>query len=90
MRSASGDGAHREWWAGLVSAVAYAPIAARPAGFGSDNAPAAALFGALGPMTANPGGPREPAGRRDQTWLFALIVAALLAEWASRRLRGAA
>jgi len=89
MGSASGERSHRDWWAGLVSAVAYAPVAVRPAGVGSDNAPAAALFGALGPMTANPAGPREPAGPRDQTWLFALIVAALLAEWASRRLRGA-
>lgn len=88
--SASGEGAHRDWWAGLVSAVAYAPLADRPAGLGSDNAPAAALFNALGPMTANPAAHREPAGPGDRTWLFALIVVALLAEWASRRLRGAA
>ncbi len=90
MGSASGEGAHRDWWAGLVSAVAYAPAAGRPAGLGSDNAPAAALVNALGPMTANPAGPHESAGPGDRTWLFALIVVALLAEWASRRLRGAA
>jgi hypothetical protein len=90
MGSALGEGAHRTWWAGLVSAVASAPVAERRAGFTSDNAPAAALFAALGPMAANAAGKREPAGSRDQPWLFALIVAALIAEWASRRLRGAA
>jgi hypothetical protein len=89
MGSAAGEGAHRDWWAGLVSAVAYAPVAARPAGSGFDNAPAAALAEALGPMSANAPGPHEPAGPRDPAWLFALIVVALLAEWASRRLRGA-
>lgn len=90
MGSASGEGAHRDWWAGLVSAVAYAPVVDQAACFGSDNAPAAALFNALGPMTANPAGPREPASSGDRAWLFALIVVALLAEWASRRFRGAA
>jgi hypothetical protein len=89
MGSASGEVAHRDWWAGLVSAVAYAPAADRPAGPGSDNAPAAALVNALGPMTANSAGPAAPAGPGGRTWLFALIVMALLAEWASRRLRGA-
>jgi hypothetical protein len=90
MQSAPGEGAHRDWWAGLVGAVAYAPVASQPADLGSDNAPAAALFDALGPMTANPANPHEPASPRDRAWLFALTVAALLAEWASRRLRGAA
>lgn len=93
MATTLGEGAHRDWWAGLVSAVAYAPLervaSASLPGHGSDNAPAATAIDALGPMTLVLAGPHGPAGSDARAWFFAAIVLALLAEWASRRLRGA-
>jgi hypothetical protein len=94
MATTLGEGAHRDWWAGLVSAVAYAPLQLAPsasplAGLGSDNAPAAAAIDALGPMSPVLADARGPAGSGSRTWLFAAILMALLLEWASRRLRGA-
>ena len=83
--------AHREWWSRLVSAVAYAPLVPRASVASAvDEMPLASLIDALGPAT-----PLDPrlVPRRDAsrvTWmLFALVVASLLAEWTSRRLRGA-
>jgi hypothetical protein len=88
MSAARGGGDHREWWAGLVSAVAYAPAVARAPDRTSDNAPVARLIDALGPMTAQSPGPRPVDDRSRRGWLFAAIVVALLAEWGSRRFRG--
>jgi hypothetical protein len=55
-----------------------------------DETPLASLVDALGPSTVLEGG---LAPRRDNariTWmLFILVAASLLAEWTSRRLRGA-
>jgi hypothetical protein len=92
MRAASDAPAqHREWWGALVSAVAYAPPAARDsASFAGDPAPVAALTAALGPRSTS----RQPhAGRlsRVPPWLlFGLFLISLLGEVVSRRLRGLA
>ena len=82
--------AHRAWWTGLVSSVAYR--AAMPAARVSrdDDAPRARLVDALGPSTAP-----APAIATGAGWspspmlLFVLVTTLLLAELASRRLRGA-
>jgi hypothetical protein len=94
MATTRGEGAQRDWWAGLVGAVAYAPRQHAPPALpvarrAQDNVPAAAAIDALGPMTPVLAGPSGPAGSGGRTWLFAVIVIALLAEWASRRFRGA-
>jgi len=83
--------AHREWWSRLVAAVAYAPLVPRPSAASTvDEMPLASLVDALGPATPLDASlaPRRDASRI--TWiLFAVVVASLLAEWTSRRLRGA-
>ena len=94
-RMAGGDeaaSAHRDWWSRLVAAVAYAPLVARPAAAGVtlDEMPYASLIDALGP--AAPAGAsltRSADPAAIERLLFALAVVSLLAEWASRRLRGA-
>ncbi|HEX7120605.1 MAG TPA: hypothetical protein VF212_17565 [Longimicrobiales bacterium] len=90
-RMAGGEDAperHRTWLAGLVARVAYAgrtPVDAPP----TDVAPLATLMDALGAPTP----PGIPGAGIDPTalapWIFGLLMAALLLEWASRRLRGA-
>jgi hypothetical protein len=83
--------AHREWWSRLVAAVAYAPLVPRASAPSAlDETPLASLIDALGP--AAPLDSRLEPRTNDAriTWtLFALVVASLLAEWTSRRLRGA-
>ncbi len=95
--AARGDSAltaHRRWWSGIVSGAAYAPrfdrAGAADAVAAADPAPLAALAATLGPAT--PGREAVRGGWLDPRFLpllFALIVAALMLEWASRRLRGA-
>lgn len=103
-RMAGPDGApaaHREWWAGVVAGVAYAPRAGRgdsallgtaeaTDGAGAlDGAPLAALIDAVGePVEAATGATPPDDESRMPWWMMAVIVAALLAEWGSRRLRG--
>jgi hypothetical protein len=89
MGADHGIAAHRAWWAGLVSAVAYAPAVARAPDRTSDNAPVAHLIDAFGPTTTVSGAPVSGSDPSRRGWLFAVIVIALGAEWASRRLRGA-
>jgi hypothetical protein len=82
--------AHGDWWNGLVSAAAHR--ATRPVNgvAPNDAAPRAALVAALGPAVRE--GDR-PSG--DAPWVpppvifFSLVLTLLLAEIASRRLRGA-
>lgn len=86
MAGATGsESAHREFWSRLVSAVAYAPSAA----FGHERtvtAPTAFLVDQLGPPhVAAPEAPSRPVDRRI---LLTIMMILLLAEWASRRLRG--
>jgi len=97
-RMAGGDdaaSAHREWWSRLVSAVAYAPLIRRASAgdvaIGAiDETPLASLIDALGPSTTLDAGiAPETDGTTTPRVLFALVVASLLLEWASRRLRGA-
>ncbi len=85
--------AHREWWAGVVAAAAYrSEMAVGPSrAAGDDRAPLAALVDALGP--AQPGASRAAGGFDPRSLLplaGSLLLLCLIAEWASRRLRGAA
>lgn len=83
--------AHRNWWSGIVSAVAYAPRmpVAEAAGV-TDDAPLAALVSALGPATRTGAVARTPGVESHWTlWLAILLSISLLAELTSRRLRGA-
>jgi hypothetical protein len=80
---------YRSWWSKVVSSVAHAPRATLPAGALAEPTPVATLVGTLGPPT------RNAAARgsllddpRLLPLLFALLMATLLAEWTSRRLRG--
>ena len=91
-RLTGGDSAmvsQRAWWASLAGAVAYAPALPRGSSERVDPAPLAAMYERLGAPTASAeiGGSRR-AGPLLPVWAFALIVGVLLAEWASRRLRG--
>jgi hypothetical protein len=88
-RMAGGDDAperHREWLAGLVASVAYTgrtPLATPP----TDVAPLAMLIDRLGPPSAAPTRSERHEGDTAR-WVFAVLCAALLLEWSSRRLRG--
>ncbi|HEY0241472.1 MAG TPA: hypothetical protein VGC52_02295, partial [Gemmatimonadaceae bacterium] len=89
-RMSGGDdspAAHREWWTRLVSSVAYAPTvgAARES---VDNAPNARLIEALGAPSQPAASLATAAGSISLWLLFAILSLSLLAEWASRRLRG--
>jgi hypothetical protein len=96
-RMSGADGApdaHREWWARVVGAAAYAPRPvpadgdARPAS-SLDGAPVAHLVAALGPSSPPPAHARPGRDTRVPHWLpFVLAALALLGEWGSRRLRG--
>lgn len=83
---------HREWWAGIVAAAAYRSVTGdgrRETGV--NPAPLASLVAALGP--ASPVGAASaqlPDLRRFLPVAALLMFGCLLAEWASRRLRGAA
>ena len=82
---------HRSWWSRVVASVAYAPPV-RLSVFAADSispAPYAALVAALGPPTAAPPATPPAPGAPLPRWAFALVLGALLAEWTSRRLRGA-
>ena len=88
-RMAGGDDApsrHREWIAGLVASVAYTGrtnVAAPP----TDAAPLASLIDRLGPAAPE----WKEAGLDHEIvarWVFGVLCAALLLEWASRRIRG--
>ncbi len=90
---------HRAFWSRTVGlAAAATAISRRPIVDGvaaprdvalDDPAPRASMFHALGAPTVDaPSGPRGP--KELPRWLGALILLLLLAEWASRRGRGAA
>jgi hypothetical protein len=79
---------HRAWWSDAVANVAYVAHGADSAP-GIDNAPVADLIGLLGPASAGQHADLAPASMSISLWwLFALLSLSLLAEWASRRLRG--
>ena len=93
-RMGGGDGAvrdHREWWTGLVSRVAHAPLVTRAAdSISTDEAPMIGLVAAIGAVT-----PAETIARLSgtpsdwATWLLLVLALALTGEVASRRMRGA-
>jgi len=81
--------AHRSWWSGMVSSVAYAPHWSIASNGVLDPAPLATLVGALGEAAPQSrvrstrlGNPRLLAA------LFVLAIVSMLLEVASRRLRG--
>jgi hypothetical protein len=83
--------AHRAWWTGLVSTVAYASLSPRSVRKQStDEAPTAALVAAVGGAT--PGATADMGERSSDraALLFVLLVVGLLSELSSRRLRGGA
>lgn len=97
-----GADAHRRWWSTLMSAVASAPTgdaaSARTshrddsrAAWPGDAAPRADLIARLGlPVAANAPAPRASSPLRPSLALLYLVAcAALLTEWALRRMRGA-
>ena len=94
--------AHRDWWTAQLRAVAYAPPVpdadslfrtASVAVETANAAPYADLVASLGAPSEAPARVAEvvsaPDQRRYDLWLLGAAFAALLAEWASRRLRGA-
>jgi len=82
---------HRDWLTRAVSSVARvapAPLAVAAAD-SADSAPVAGLVESLGPPGSVQGpGLASSAASLSQWWIFGLLAAALLGEWASRRLRG--
>lgn len=91
-----GIDAHRAWWAALASAAAFAPgptITAdrsQTTGFPGEAAPYADVVARLGAPTTRPMAMMPSTPAHSRRWLLYMIaVSALLAEWGSRRLRGA-
>jgi len=89
-RMAGGDAApdeERRWLARLVASVAYTgrhEVAAPP----TDVAPVATLIDRLGPGTPKLDATGVMALTAVLRWVFPVLVAAMLLEWSSRRLRG--
>ena len=81
--------AHRAYWSAVVSAAAYR--SAKPIGTAmplGDAAPLASLYADLGvPTTPAAATLHVTPGLR--WWMFAMLAVLLVAEWVSRRLRGA-
>jgi hypothetical protein len=89
-RMSGGDNSpvqHREWWTRAVSSVAYAPVV-KAAAIANDNAPVTRLIEALGPGSQTTTSLATHARSISLWLLFAILSLSLLAEWASRRLRG--
>lgn len=82
---------HRAWWTGLVSSVAHSARLTVPGGaLSADNAPIAQLVAAIGPRSGGSGVAKVTVSPTHwMAWLFILLSLALIAEVASRRLRGA-
>jgi len=89
LGGASGPAAHRAWWSRIVGLVAPEHESPRPSSAGGDAAPVAALVSALGPPTSAVSSARVRPGDTLPLALLVLVAAALLAETASRRFRGA-
>jgi hypothetical protein len=84
----SGVEGHRAWWARMVAAVANAPVIERDPIAAADPAPLATAIDRLGAPSGLAGGGHRGADEGLPAWLFAAIVVALVAEWASRRMYG--
>ena len=79
---------HRDWWSALVSNVAYAPRYSF-AGIANNGAPYADLVAVAGPPIDRPSKIGRVNNSINQLVWIVLLFALLLAEWTSRRLRGA-
>lgn len=81
---------HRAWWSAVVGSAGYrAAHGAKIESSSLDPAPVAATFAALGsPTTLDITVPRSPTHPALRGWMLLLLLATLLAEWTSRRLRG--
>ncbi len=83
--------AHREWWSGLVAAVAYAPTAPNRVARIGNRAPLASFVAAVGPASTGVAGAAPRFDPRSTLPLAGTVLfLSLLGEWISRRLRGAA
>lgn len=80
---------HRMWLARVVSSVAYAPRVMLAPSRASDPMPLADIVDRLGPPSAAPSARASAVQGIPTALLFALLMAALLLEWLSRRMRGA-
>jgi hypothetical protein len=82
---------HRAYWSRLVGAVASARMADTASSRGESNgSPLAQTIQALGaPVAEPPRGVRREQGPALPPWLGPIVLALLVAEWASRRTRGA-
>ncbi len=95
-RMAGPDGSvdtQRRWWTALVGSVAYRPTLAAEPEVAAHDAPLARMAAALGPAASIDYARQSPGGdprKRPPWWLFVAGMVALVGEWASRRLRGAA
>jgi hypothetical protein len=78
---------HRAWWSRIVASVAAAPLPPLDESPAAEGAPLARLVDALGPPVTT--APDSSAPHRLPVWLFPAILLCLLAEWGSRRWRGA-
>lgn len=89
---AEGPEAHRRWWSAAIAATARRVAVARDSS-GVDlgaAAPLAALTASFGPSQPPPvDAARPPARQGTAPWMVAVAALLLLAEWASRRTRGA-
>jgi hypothetical protein len=89
MAGDTGVAANRRWWAARVSDVAYAPAVRTPQPLDADPAPLVAWIDRIGPPTSPAHQMTLPMLQPSLTWLFGALAVVLLAEWWSRRLRGA-
>ena len=82
--------AHRAWWSAVVGSAAYRsahPLALHAEAL--DPAPLAAAYSALGvPVAAERATPARSTRPALRGWMLLALLAMLLAEWTSRRLRG--
>ena len=81
--------AHREWWSAVVASVAHRAAVPVASGAANSEAPLARLIDALGAPVAPPAVADGARFTPSLRVLFALVSLLLLAELASRRLRGA-
>jgi hypothetical protein len=80
---------YRGWWSTMVSSIAFAPRYPRIAAASVEPTPMASLVSILGAPESKA---KEEGSIMDDPrllpFLFGLLMTTLLAEWASRRLRG--
>jgi hypothetical protein len=80
-----GPRAHRTWWSRLVASAVASPLLSASDPASAEGAPMARLVDALGPQAAAGDASRSS---RLPSWFLPVLLAVLLAEWTSRRLRG--